>query len=191
MRFKIVFILAATLALLSKCKNPRDNYKVAESLIQDNPYKIFYAAIQSKGGNFPAIQAKANTVYSATENILHFMDSLKTELHHRDSTGESMSPSTALLVHTPASDSLRQMLIILSTYDSSLRVPEPIRSDANWSEEYFKKTPTVGAITILNKFESDCKKATEFTLANLFKQLAHPNPVPLPTPTPPSASKPD
>jgi hypothetical protein len=191
MRFKIVFILAATLTLYSKCKNPRDNTNIAESMILDNPYKILYAAIQSKGAKFPEIQAKANTVYAATENIIHFMDSLKTELHNRDSVGESTSPAATLLVHTAASDSLRQMLITLSTYDSNLRVPEPIGSDANWSEEYFRNTPTVGAITILNKFERDCKKAQAATLASLFNQLTHPHPVRLTTPTPPSASKPD
>jgi hypothetical protein len=118
-----------------------------------------------------ALAAKADTIYRLANDAITFMDRIKSTLIAEDKGGGTTIAATRLLDRTKTVDSLRTKLMGLAAVDSALHLDPMIRTDSNWSMRYFRNTPTVAVVTILAKFESDCRKSALKTLTVIDHQL--------------------
>ena len=110
---------------------------------------------------------------------------MKSVLLTADSSGTSSGPSDKLMVNSPAGDSLAEKLGAVSSQcysglvdnsalpvlKNALKDIDQIQTDKTWNETYFHSTPTVAAVTILSKFQNDCKEAGLIVLTDIEKHL--------------------
>jgi hypothetical protein len=183
MASRTVIILFLPILFLFQCKSPNDrimekfdsinrSLEKVDTVLKKNKYSELYYNIELNQKKDPALATRADTIYHSTEAIVGLIDRLKGDLQDTGAGAFKIkNPVAFFLVQTPSSDSLRNMMIALAALDSTLTLPEPIRFNKNWSEIYFNNTPTVGAVTILTKFENDCTKATTIALSSINRQL--------------------
>lgn len=176
-------IFFATALLFAACHSGRDrlltqfdsvNKSLAASnaaIGSDNALALLNQSIQLKKDRNPALAAQADSIYQLASDAVILIQRYRTRLTDADSSGESTAPAKLLLVHTAAGDSLRQSLIRLAAFDPTPRSNGPSLRDNNWSALYFYNTPTVAALTILAKFESDCRKSGIADLTKINNRL--------------------
>ena len=91
-----------------------------------------------------------------------------------------------LLMNTSNSTALKSKLISLFSFcnqvisdnkrieaENIFTAGKEIRENKNWTKDYFYMTPTVAAITILNKFRNDCLNLTVFSLTEIKSKLTN------------------
>jgi hypothetical protein len=142
---------------------------------------LLYKSIDpNKAGN-AELAFKASQVYLPAKTSIKYIDALIEELKALDSTGEDIDVPTKLLVNTPKADTLQQQLLLLSQKAQSGlmddakadKLREMVRlfiktpTDVSWSQNYFERTPTVAAMTILSKFRHDCRSVAILVLQDL------------------------
>lgn len=183
MNLRTDIAIFVVMALFSRCNLGHERLKdqfdsVNKSLQQSNqqlmePMSLSatYDDIRLNTDRNPALAARADTIYQRTNEAISFMDRIKASLHKQDRGGEATVPADRLLVRTKTADSLRMKLIALAAVDTALHLDQAISNDSNWSIRYFRNTPTVAAITILEKFESDCRHSGLTTLTRIDGRL--------------------
>jgi hypothetical protein len=183
------------ICLLTSCVSPTDEinkaFQTVDNSLQssntylDNSIHNIYDFIKVNRHKNLTLGSKADTLFYKTENAINFIDSLKQTLELQDSSGDDLKPSTKLLVTTLTSNRLQGKLIGVYKYsyltlkdskekqnlDSVASSIVELQFDKDWSKKYFDKTPTVGAITILTKLESDCKNSAMIGMMSIKKQI--------------------
>ncbi|MBN9382332.1 MAG: hypothetical protein J0H74_16305 [Chitinophagaceae bacterium] len=183
--------------LFAACESPSSQIKksfqtVNASLEKSNQvvlakgqYALAYNNIQLHRDKNPQLAAKADSLYAMAEEARLYVDQLKQRLLAVDSVGETIGPAEKLLVHTPAGDSILTYLQKISWYahgglttkekthrlDSALNEARNSSGEKDWMSAYFKQTPTVGALTILSKIQSDFLHAASITLEDIDQHL--------------------
>ncbi|HPH91228.1 MAG TPA: hypothetical protein PLZ68_10415 [Ferruginibacter sp.] len=129
---------------------------------------------------------EADSIYNAVEAVSQFIDSLNQLQKTLDSSGERLDITEKILVGTPTGNELKRKLLWVSgscystlitpvekpALDSILSWINEIPTISDWDKRHFQLTPTVAGITILNKFENDCKNAASYSLSLIAKQLS-------------------
>jgi len=185
---KYPFILLLTILSLAACMSPSDEITKAfktvnasikrsnEELVKKNAVSYSYLRILSKSEKHPQLAAKADSLDKTMEMSVAYLEVLKKRLLETDSVLEHIGPAGQLLVNTPASDSIRTMLINLAhhayaTPDSVLGGILRVRAQKDWANEYFREAPTVAALTILSKLQSDCLNSALVTFQDIGRHL--------------------
>jgi hypothetical protein len=188
-------ILFYFICLLTSCVSPTDEINKAfqtvdKSLQKSNEYldnsiyKI-YDSIKIKWHKNLALASKADTLFYKIDNAIKFIDSLIQTLELQDTSGNDLKPSSKLLVTTLTSKKLQDKLISVykcsyltlnnsrekTNLDSVANSIIELQFEKDWSIKYFDKTPTVAAITILTKFENDCKNSAIIGMISIRKQI--------------------
>ncbi|HXD79008.1 MAG TPA: hypothetical protein VN616_14425 [Puia sp.] len=135
-----------------------------------NALAVLHETIRQKKERNPALAARADTVYQLVSDATNMLEGCRTNLRRQDIIGRSTAPAARLLVHTALGDSLQKMLILVASLDS-MPNEDPYLHESDWSVRYFENTPTVAALTILAKFESDCRKAGSNALTKINNRL--------------------
>jgi hypothetical protein len=180
---------------LTSCISPTDEinkaFQTVDKSLQnsnkylDNSIDKIYDSIKVNRHKNLTLASKADTLLYKTENTIKFIDSLKQTLELQDTSGNDLKPSSKLLVKTLTSNKLQDKLIGVYKYshltlnnnkekinlDSVANSIIELQFDKDWSKKYFDKTPTVAAITMLTKFENDCKNSAIIGMTSIRKQI--------------------
>lgn len=183
------------LILLTQCQSPSSEIKKAfdkvdkslkkSNAVLDNSVDRLYATINSARQKNEKLASKADSIYFATKEAQSYINGLKLNLQSKDSSGGNLNTASALLISTPAGDSLRKVLlnVYAVTESYSLRIATDnglehalqtfasIQNNKDWLKLYFDNTPTVAALTMLSKFQNDCQNAASITLADIKNRL--------------------
>lgn len=151
----------------------------------DDSIGKLYASIKDSGQQKMALVSKADTLFFLTNNTIAFIDSLKQTLELQDSSGNDIILTSKILVATKTSELLKSKLIHVYKFahsvltdsvdrthlDSISRSIVELQRDKDWSRKYFDVTPPVAAITILAKFENDCKNSAIIGMQSIQQQV--------------------
>lgn len=186
MRALILFFFMVTSGCHFASDQVRKNFKTVDSsiersmLVPSQRADVDYERIRTHRDKNPRLAAKADTLYSVTAAAIGYAEVLKERLLAMDSIGEKMAPARQLLVHTAASDSMLKHMSAAARY-AYVGLTGPGKVDSldgilrdihdcgrrDWTIYYFGETPTVAALTILSKFQSDCRNASALTLEDI------------------------
>ncbi len=182
--------------ILMSCTSPsneidRASQAVSNSLeksseYSDNSIGKLYALIMDSGQKRMQLVSKADTLFYITNNTIAFIDSLKKTLELQDSSGNDIILTSKILVSTKTSELLKSKLIHVYKFAHSVLTDSVDRThldsishsilelqrDKDWSRKYFDVTPPVAAITILAKFENDCKNSAFIGMQSIQQQVA-------------------
>ncbi|RQO30228.1 hypothetical protein DBR32_11665 [Taibaiella sp. KBW10] len=128
-----------------------------------------------------AILKQTEAILLLTKQNLDFLAHLKVLLQQKDTSGMGTTASGALLVATPTATKLKNSILNLydtfrlclhepsqiKKLDSLLPMALDIKNNPGWDKKWFDQIPTVAAITLLNKLETDHKRAAAFVLTEL------------------------
>ena len=191
---KLLFALVLLL-FLTHCQSPSDQIKKAfdtvdkslekSNSVLNNSIDGLYSTINSVRQKNEPLALKADTIYFVTKQTSNYIDSLKEIMQLQDTLGNNLSVATKLLVFTPTGDILGKALLNVYTnaksypienarqseLDSTLQSFQEIQNNKDWTKIYFEKTPTVAAMTILSKFQNDCKNVATITLTHIKKRF--------------------
>jgi len=197
----MLFLNKQTLTLLiaflglTQCKSPSqeitDAFKTVDNSLRqsnehfNNSIDAIYLSIYSNRNTNLTYALYADSIYFITRNTYNYLDSLKNYLKSKDTTGENLDLATNILIKTATGDTLLQKLSDVYKYsysflidkskkrklDSVLVTFAEIQVNKNWKSIYFDQTPTVAAMTILSKFQSDCVNAAEITLRDIQEHM--------------------
>jgi hypothetical protein len=192
---RYLFIIA--LLIFVQCKSPseqiNDAFKtVDESLVKSNQFlsdsiDSLYSSITSRRTKNIMLANKADSVLGALKDALRFIDSLRQFMQVLDTSGTNLQTASAILIESAAGDTLREKLLTVYncsysplkdprkklSLDTILNSISEIRTKQDWKTLYFENTPTIAAITILRKFENDCKNAAIISLSDIKEQIAN------------------
>jgi hypothetical protein len=181
--------------LLTQCKSPREQINdafntVDKSLYKSNDYvnnsiEALYSSIDSNRQKNTILALKADSVFHATKIAFTFMDSLKQVMKLQDTSGTDIDLATNIFVISKTGDMLKKKLLAVysqsyaslidsskkASLDSVLTSISKLNVDNNWRRNFFERTPTVAAITILSKFQNDCKNALTISLQDIKEHL--------------------
>jgi hypothetical protein len=126
----------------------------------------------------------ADSLYQATQDALALLSRARDLLHTKDPNGENRQLAVKLLVQTPLGDSIRGAITGVASWCHKTQLSQDKKkaldvlltrlraiADPNQWTLYFTDTPTVGAITMLSSFESQCRKAAALTLRDVTEEL--------------------
>ncbi|OJW58133.1 MAG: hypothetical protein BGO55_22745 [Sphingobacteriales bacterium 50-39] len=184
MKYLLFFVLTA-------CgNNINDSLKAANnSVIDINNYELIYRTIQQLDKDADSqIVGHADSLYKAANAASSYIGRLKARLTDADSIGDKTEPAARLLLRTPASDTLRTMLLNIYTASHKCFVGQDsiaqldkvlldivdLHNQTDWTPQYFKDSPTVAAETILSRFEMECTGAASLSLLTVLHQLKKP-----------------
>ena len=166
-----------------KKSNLEEFKKIDSALLKSNTIvesATPYEKIQSQKNRYPELAAHADSIIFVEENAFKFIDSLKEELKQQDPSGEKLDVGKTIIIDSKKSVELGNRL--LSVYsscttrldkldrkmaDALFSIAEEIKTDKNWGLKYFDKIPTIGAITMLNKFRNECSTLVMFSLKGI------------------------
>lgn len=190
MKYKTILIVVI-ISILIGCKfvsneisenfETINNSLVGSNNLVNNNFESVYLVIDSNRTKNIEIASKADSIYFVVNSTYKYIDSLKYILQSEDTTGMNTEISSKLLVNGSLAKNLTSKLLFVSeqTYkslidqnniqslDSVLNDINQIKNDKKWTNTHFGETPTIAAITILSKFQSDIKNAGLITLSNL------------------------
>lgn len=165
--------------------------KVDGSLSASNRYlgkelKELFRIININRYKNRALAGEADSIVNAVEKASQFIDSLNLLQKTLDMSGERLDITEKILLGTPTGNELKQKLLWVSqscystlitpvekpALDSILSSISGILTISDWDKRYFQLTPTVAGITILNKFENDCKNAASYSLNLIATKLS-------------------
>jgi GldM N-terminal domain len=198
MLLKLMILILITALAVTGCKSPSEKTveevkKVDSSLIESNndltahSVESVYSFINRNRKSNEAIALKADSLMQLYKSAYTYMEGLKENLQLPDSSLESVIVPTRLLAGTATGDTLGKKLLQLSDYTYTVLVNSQkkesldsvffssisgMRENKQWTKRYFEKTPTMGALTILAKFENDCTGTAQITLEDLKQHLA-------------------
>lgn len=182
-------------SLLTHCQSPSDQIKdafksVDNSLRNSNEVlsrdiKDLYLEINVIRQLDEQLGLKADSIYLQTVQAIRYMEGLKTTMAMQDSTGTRLDVASNLLVGTACQQELtihltkvyREAISFqiknadIMRLDSALVLLRKIQADTRWTQEYFERIPTMAAITILSKIQSDCCEVAAITLSDIKQQL--------------------
>ncbi len=183
--------LLIVLLFFARCKSPSQQiveaFKTVDKSISksnshdNNSIDELYLSIDSNRKTNLGRALFADSVYLSAKNTCRYLDSLKDFLNSKDKTGDNLDLATNIFINSPTGDTLLKKLFTVYKYsylplldkskkgslDSALAAIGELKVDKNWKELYFRQTPTVAAMTILNKFQNDCINATRITLLDI------------------------
>jgi|SRR6187455_3158844 len=170
---QLKILIPVIICLVVSCRSPsekvRDSFReVNESLEKTNKAAdSLTQEIKLVGFDKSVADSLERLFYNASV----FIRRLKNELDSTDSNGEDLDVAEDILIKTQKGDSL--YFYVMNIYDvgikysdSSLRrdyisLREPDKD--KWLDKYFRKVPTIAAITILSRFQNDLTQI-KFTL---------------------------
>lgn len=155
-----------------------NNSLTTTDAVLDTSLGELYKNLLWKQNEYPASARKARGVYFNTMGTALQIDSLIDVLRARDSAGDNLTVASDLLLDHPAGDQLEISLLHIAHSTQSvvaegkekdrlntiLKSINEMSEDKSWRKKYFQLTPTVAAITMLNKFKNDIKNAGIVTL---------------------------
>jgi hypothetical protein len=183
--------------LLTQCKSPteqiNDAFKtVDKSLDKSNEYlnnsiEGLYSSIDSNRQKNTNLAIKADSVFYTTDIAFKFIDSLKQVMKFQDTSGTDIDLASSIFVNSKTGDILKEKLLTVYSHsyaslidsskkaslDSVLNSISEFQVDINWKRNYFERAPTVAAITILSKFQNDCKNAATISLQDIKEHLLY------------------
>jgi len=121
----------------------------------------------------------ADSLEKLFNNASSYITHVKNELDSTDSNGEDLDVAEDILIKTQKGDSL--YFYVMNIYDvgikysdSSLRrdyisLREPDKD--KWLDKYFRKVPTIAAITILSRFQNDLTQIKFTVMSAGIKEL--------------------
>lgn len=192
--FSKLFIFTVLSVLLTNCQSMSDRAKDAfktadESLEQSGGVNYFavdglYASIKQNRHKNEPLAIQAGKLFSSTKEAHAYLEDLKQRLKATDSSGVDINIPAQLFVGTATADTLSQKLLAVYDHsyaalvnknkthslDSALLVFKDMRNK-QWTENFFDKTPTIAAITILSKFQYDCLDAARICLYDVKQHL--------------------
>ena len=190
-----LFLFIVLSVLLIHCQSPsgkiiEDFKTVDESLPEISSVSHFavddlYKSIRKNRQKNESLAVHADKLFSSTKDAHAYLDNLKQRLEAADSSGLSKDLPGQLFVGTATADTLFQKLQAVHDHsytalidqnkarslDSILTAFKEIRNNKQWTSKYFDKTPTIAAITILNKFQYDCLDAARIALGDINQHL--------------------
>lgn len=196
MKFNRLFFALPFLLFLTHCQSPSDQIKDAFDTVDnslkksndvlENSIDGLYSTINSVRQKNEQLALNADLIYLSTKRASEHIDSLKEVMKLEDSLGTNLTIASNLLVSTTTGDILRKELmnvyISAKSYsssnakqaelDSTLQSFREIQFNEDWEKIYFEKTPTVAAMTVLCKYQNDCKNITTIILTDIKMRLA-------------------
>ena len=194
MTFARTISTSVIVLLLTQC-NPSasDAFKTVDNSLKTSNTNLssslesLYSEIDSKRQKNPTLVLKADSVFYATEIACKFIDSIKLVMQSKDTSGTNLNVSTEMLVNSQTGNILKEKLLAVYKYsylslidnskkgslDSVLNPIGQLQFNDNWKRIYFEMAPTVAAITILSKFQNDCKNAVVISLRDIKEHLAN------------------
>jgi len=177
------------------CKSPKreivDSFEeVNNSLDKSNTFNSWtidqlYDSIKSKTVRNSKYLSRADTIYKVAQDAVSFMEKQKDNLKSLDSIGDKLDVATGILIKSRAADTLQNLLEKVYRYsyekledtakkkaiDSVMSSVTYLRSNKKWKRDYFYQTPTIAAITILTKFQNDCKSSAVIALSDIYQHM--------------------
>lgn len=172
--------------ILDSFKKVDSSIMSANKLITDREKLEYYHLhiLARKDANTSSV-ATARTIYTSVTRAVSLMETTKQTLLSLDSGGEDTHVAEHLLIGRPLADSLQAALLIVysrcqsalsdsankSELDGALHNIQKVLIQPGWQKEYFKGTATVGALTVLSAWQSDCRKAGALVLEGVDRRL--------------------
>lgn len=189
--FVLIFLFPAYFASCQSQTNKIvEQFKTVDSSLQKSNYGLdytllsIYRQIQNKKETNQVLAAQADTIVKKNEDVTNYIESLKQKLHDLDSSGININIASDFLMNTSNSTILESKLnslfsscnhVITDTKrieaENIFTAEKEMNRNKNWAKDYFYMTPTVAAITILNKFSNDCLNLTVFSLTEIKSKL--------------------
>jgi len=161
--FKILIPLALSFTISCRSQSDKiveDFKKVNESLEQTNGVVDSMNQAMKFVEFDPFVADSLEQVFNESSEYISY---LKNELNKADSLGEKLDVAEHLLINTPRGDSLYNH--VMNLYDLGIKYSDSSsKQDYNslkkynkemWLNRYFKRVPTVAAVTVLSKFQND------------------------------------
>jgi hypothetical protein len=188
---RVTFTILLTF-LLTQCKSSlNDAFKTVEKSLETtnrnlgNSLENLYSSIDSNRQKNLVLGLKADSIFYANDIACKLMDSLKLAMQLQDISGADLSVATNIFVNSLTGDTLKEKLVAVYRYsysslidnskkrslDSVLNSIGMLKFDNTWERKYFESTSTVAAITILSKFQNDCKNAAILCLSDIKDHL--------------------
>ena len=192
---KNVLFLIVLASWLIKCKSPNreivDSFdKVNKSIERSdvvNSYSLdhLYLTIKTKTDRNSKYLLKADSIYHIANETISFLEKQKDNLRSLDSSGDKLDVAFGALIKWRTADTLENLLEKVYRYscemledtakkksiDSVMSSVTYLRSNKKWKRDYFYQTPTIAALTILSKFQSDCKSSAVITLSDIYQHM--------------------
>lgn len=196
MKFNRLLFALPFLLFWMHCQSPSDQIKDAFDTVDnslkksndvlENSIDGLYSTINSVRQKNEQLALNADLIYLSTKLVSEHIDSLKEVMKLEDSLGTNLTIASNLLVSTTTGDILRKELmnvyISAKSYssskakqaelDSTLQSFREIQFNEDWEKIYFEKTPTVAAMTVLSKYQNDCKNIATIILTDIKMRLA-------------------
>jgi len=190
--FLFLIILASGMI---ECKSPNreivDSFeKVNKSIERSNnvnSYSIdnLYLSIKMKTDRNSKYLSQADTIYKIANAAIGFLEKQKDNLRSLDSVGDKLDVASGALIKSRAADTLENLLEEVYRYsyemledtakkksiDSVMSSVTYLRSNKKWKHDYFYQTPTIAALTILSKFQNDCKSSAVIVLSDIYQHM--------------------
>lgn len=195
MKFNRLLFALLFLLFWTQCQSPSDQIKEAfdtvdksldkSNSVLDNSIDGLYASIKSAREKNEALALNADLIYLSTKRASNHIDSLRDVMKQEDSLGTNLTIASKLLVSTTTGDNLRKELMnvyisaksyscsnaIKAKLDSALQSYREIQFNKDWPRIYFEQAPTVAAMTVLIKFQNDCKDIATIILTDIKMRL--------------------
>ena len=179
-------VLTALLAInisaeiLNAFKTINDSLEKTNGTVKTSTLQIFESLTEKMGEDETREKAmiwqpKAKDVVDQTVLVYNFIDQLKKDLLAQSKGDDDQNTTTRVMVNEGKGKQLLKMLTDYKTNvlkDSALRaefekslpisleMPKNLNSNKKtWEEAYFYMAPTVGALSILSKFQNDLRNA--------------------------------
>jgi len=172
--------------ILKKFKEVNDSIEASNNALNDKlGCEMAYMLIQQHDNGDPKLTEHADTLYAATRTASSYIERLKAQLMAADSIGDKTEPAAKLLLSTPASDSLRTMLLdvyskahkcfvgqdSIAQLDKVMANIGELRTQTDWTPPFFKDSQTVAAIKLLAWLKMECTNAANLSFFTVLHQL--------------------
>ncbi len=152
---------------------------------QNNDLENLYDTISANRKENIELSEKADTIYSRTKSLIDEIETIRAELTNKDTLGDNLDNSERLLVNTRrgrelhrqikrfyknAKENLTDVNLIRKIDGHSIDYPEKF-SEEKWLEYNFKNVPTIGATTLLSKYQNDCLATGEILLLEIKNKI--------------------
>jgi hypothetical protein len=190
-----IFLFTFLLCWIVGCKSPKreivDSFEeVNKSLIQSNDINNLsldelYQSIKSKTERNSRYLSRADTIYQVANDAINFLEIKKEKLKSLDSVGDNLTIASRVLIKSPVADTVEHLLTKVYQYcyemlvdttkeksiDSVMSSLRYLKTNKNWKHDYFDQTPTIAALTILSRFQNDCKTSAAITLLDIYQHM--------------------
>jgi len=159
------FYALVLISFIAGCQSPSnkivDKFKEVNESIEKSNESIDSLTQDMKFAGFD--KAEGDSIRQIFNKASLYIRILKKELDSADSNGEKLDISEKLIVKTPKGDSLYKYIkdmykLGIKYGDSSLKKSYASLKETTsdkWLNKWFRDMPTVGARTILSKFQND------------------------------------